>query len=181
MSVLTAIGILVLVLVVIDLVLTIGIIRRLRASGVDSTANESVPRVGLRVDLTKDAERWPADALGLVSGVSLAVLVLPGCPGCDRLHREIDAAGAVEVPLYLIGDPQADDSAEYLASWQVADVRIIAPVPLHELDSFERPDAFPAIMLLHDGVVVAGGYQLADVAQAIRDLLPGVAAQRIAT
>lgn len=181
MSVLVAIGVLVLVLVVIDLGLTVGIIRRLRTSAIKSTAEESAPRVGLRVDLTTDAKPWPAEAHAMVSGLSLAVFVIPECPGCERLQREIEAAGGIDVPMYLIGDPLVDGNAEYLSSWTAADVRVIAPVPVHELESFEHPDTLPSIALLSDAVIVASGHRLADVSTTMRDLLSRAAAQRVAS
>ncbi|MEP6697914.1 MAG: hypothetical protein ABJA34_13705 [Pseudonocardiales bacterium] len=179
MSVLIAIGVLVLVLVLIDLALTIGIIRKLRTSAAASR-QDSAPRVGLRVDLTKDAKPWPAEVLGMMSGISLAVFVLPGCPGCDQLRDELQTAGGLDVPMYLIGDPLAEGNDEYFGTWPAADVRVLAPVPVHDLNSFEHPDTFPSIALLQDGVVVASGHKLADVSGRVHDLLSLAAEQRVA-
>ena len=62
MSVLVALGILLVVLVVIDLALTAGIIRRLRTNGTSVVPPNEAPRAGLRVDLARDAQAWPAQA-----------------------------------------------------------------------------------------------------------------------
>jgi hypothetical protein len=166
MSVLVALGILLLVLVVIDLALTAGIIRRLRLDGTPAVPSNEAPRVGLRVDLARDGQAWPVQARGMLEGIALAAFVVPGCIGCERLRRDVDAA-AMPVPFYVIGDPLADGNDEYLPSWTAAQFQLLAPVPVHELDSFERPVTYPSLMLLRDGVVVASGHRLADVSDAM--------------
>ena len=180
MSVLVALGILLVVLVVIDLALTAGIIRRLRTNGTPAVPPNEAPRVGLRVDLARDAQAWPAQASGMLDGITLAAFVVPGCVGCERLRREIEAA-VVLVPFYVIGDPLADGNDEYLASWTAAQFHLLAPVPVHELDSFERPITYPSLMLLRDGVVVASGHRLADVSDAMDGLVNHPMVRRVGT
>jgi hypothetical protein len=114
----------------------------------------------------------------MVSGASLVALVVPGCPGCERLHREIDAAGGVPLPFYVIGDPDVEGVEHYLATWTTAQYRIVAPVPTDELVSFAHPRSVPAVMVVKDGVIEASGYRLIDVAQAMQSLLANPAGRR---
>lgn len=105
MSVTTAVGILLLIVVSVDLALTAGIIRRLRNLGDVGVAGRPLtnPPSGHRVDLGIDG--WPEAAADMLVGPVLVAFVLPGCMGCERLHREVDSVGGLPVPLYLVGEP----------------------------------------------------------------------------
>ena len=169
MSVLVAVGVLLLVLVLVDLALTVGIIRRLRGTATPTAPRVNPPR-GFRVRLELD--EWPGPAAGMVSGGALVAFVMKDCPGCERLRRHLDEAGPLPVPLYVIGDPITGtpaDLTDYLASWP-ADTRLIAPRPVDLLDSFGRPDTYPTLVLLRDGVVLASGHRLADIAEPLAEL-----------
>ena len=169
MPVLAAVGVLLLVLVLVDLALTVGIIRRLRGDATPLAPRANPPR-GFRVSLEKD--EWPSRAADIVSGRALVAFVMKDCPGCERLRRQIDQAGPLPVPFYVIGDPitgAPEDLTDYLASWR-ADTRLIAPRPVDLLDSFGRPDTYPTLVLLRDGVVLASGHRLADIAESLAEL-----------
>jgi hypothetical protein len=156
MPVLVALGAIVLILVVINLVLTAGIVRRLRREAAPVDPNEAPP-AGLRVDLSRDAEPWSAQATGMLTGVSLVALVVDGCSACENLHGELDAAD-MPTHLYVISDPASDPAGEYLATW-------------HELESFAHPKAYPAVLVLDDGLIVASGHSLAAVSEELSRLL----------
>ena len=102
---------------------------------------------------------------------------MPGCPGCDRLHHDLDDAGDLPVRLYVIGDPSFEDNEAYLATWTGAHT-LVAPVPAVRLESFDRPDAFPTVVLLEDGVVRAAGYRLSNVGPALETVLARRGAER---
>jgi hypothetical protein len=171
MPVLTAIGVVLLVLVLVDLALTAGIIRRLRGDATPLAPGTN-PRPGFRVSLERDSEEWPSGAADMMSDWALVAFVMKDCPGCERLRRQIDLAGPLPVPLYAVGDPSsgaAEQLSDYLASWP-ARTRLIAPQPIDLLDSFGRPDTYPTLVLLDDGVVRASGHRMNDVADAMAAL-----------
>jgi hypothetical protein len=175
----TAIETLVLLVLVIDLLLTAGIIRRLRAGGADAShehGRSTLPEVGLQVDLARDGVSWPASAVQMLTGSALVAFVTPGCLACERLHREWDAANS-KIPLHVLIDPFEDETElgqGYLRTWSTATSRTVAPAPLDVLDSFGRPEEFPTVLLLQDGRVVASGFKL-------RDVLPKGSRQPLAT
>lgn len=171
MPVLTAVAVVLLVLVLVDLALTAGIIRRLRG---DATpfAPRTNPRPGFRVSLHEDGQDWPSGAAEMVSGRALVAFVMKDCPGCERLRRQIELAGPLPVPLYVVGDPSAgavQQLSDYLASWP-ARAWLIAPQPIDLLDSFGRPESYPTLVLLDDGVVRASGHRMDDVADSMAAL-----------
>ena len=171
MAVLTAVCILLTVLVALDLLLTVGILRRLR-DGADGTPGRPVtrPAVGHRIELGLDRQPWPAEAERLLSGTALVALVLTGCSTCERLHRAIDELdGGVPIPFVVLGQPEPDDPlapAAYLATWQDA-TPIMAPHAFEELDSFGRPDSYPVVLVIENGRVTASGHRLHDVSAAM--------------
>jgi hypothetical protein len=171
-TVVAALLVLVAVLLAVNLALSAGIIRRLRAGeSAHGLPDQRLPAVGNTMDLDRDGAPWPESAGGMTRDVAVAALVMPGCPGCDRLHHELDDAGGLPVPLYVIGDPAfGEENDAYLASWTGART-LIAPVSSADLVSFDRPDAFPTVVLLEDGAVRAAGHRLSDVAPALRTLL----------
>jgi hypothetical protein len=181
-SVRTAIDVLLLVVVLIDLALTAGIVRRLRRMPDHAVTERPAPnpRPGYQVDLTKDGEPWPVEAAAMLTGQALVAFVLPGCLGCERLQRDVDAFGALPVPFYLITDPFFDQTGgpEYLATWTGVAGRIVAPKSMDVLDSFERPDEFPTVVLLQDGRVLASGHRLDDVVTPMAQLSEAAAAGR---
>ena len=172
MTVVAALLVLVSVLLAGNLALSAGIIRRLRAGAADGgRPDQRLPALGSTIDLGRDGAPWPEAAGQLTRDVAVAALVMPGCPGCDKLHHELDDAGGLPVPLYVIGDPTfGEENDAYLASWAGAST-LVAPVPSDRMASFDRPDSFPTVVLLEDGVVRAAGYRLSDVTPAMKSLL----------
>ena len=171
MSVLTALGVLLLVLVVVDLGLTVGIVRRLRGD-LAPLRPRTNPERGFRVSLDRDGAEWPAGAAAMLSGHALVAFVAPGCPGCERLRRQIDTAGPPDVPFFVVGDPALGDPAavlDHLRSWP-ATAHLVAPRSVDTLDSFGHPDTYPTLVLLSDGVVAASGHRLDDVAESLAKL-----------
>jgi hypothetical protein len=171
MSVLVAVGVLLLVLLLVDLALTAGIIRRLRGDAIPLGPRTN-PRRGFRVSLERDGGEWPSRAAEMVSGQALVAFVMKDCPGCERLRQQIELAEPLPVPFYVVGDPTAGASEElndYLASWP-ADAQLIAPQPIDLLDSFGRPDTYPTLVLLSEGVVRASGHRMDDVAESMAEL-----------
>lgn len=169
MAVLTAVCILLSVLVAVDLLLTVGILRRLR-DGADGTPARPVatPAQGHRIDLGLDRQPWPAEAERLLGGTALVAMVVLGCSTCERLHRAIGELDyGVPIPFVVLGEPEEPEStAEYLATWEGA-TPVVAPHPFDELDSFGRPATYPVIMVIENGRVTASGHRLHEVTAAM--------------
>jgi hypothetical protein len=171
MAVLTAVCILLSVLVAVDLLLTVGILRRLR-NGADGapTPPATPPRPGSRIDLSLDRKPWPAEAERLLGGTALVVMVVPGCSTCERLHRAIDDLEyGVPIPYVVLGQSEYDDAeavVAYLAGWRGA-TPLIAPHAFDELESFGRPTSYPVVAVLENGRVTASGHRLREVTAAM--------------
>ncbi|HEU5268901.1 MAG TPA: hypothetical protein VFU36_03185 [Jatrophihabitans sp.] len=171
MAVLTAVCILLSVLVAVDLLLTVGILRRLR-DGADGVTAQPVisPAVGHRIELSRDRKPWPAGAEQLLSGTALVALVVPGCSTCERLHRAIDELeDGVPIPFVVLGQSDYEDDAEvsaYLAGWHGA-TPLIAPHAFDDLDSFGRPASYPLVVVIEKGRVTASGHRLREVTAAM--------------
>jgi len=171
LAVLTAVCILLAVLVAVDLLLTVGILRRLR-NGADATPARPVatPAPGHRIDLSRDRQPWPDGAEALLGGTALVAMVVLGCSTCERLHRAIDELDyGVPIPFLVLGQAEpeeAEATAAYLATWHGA-TPIIAPRAFDELDSFGRPDTYPVILVIEDGLVTASGFRLHEVTAAM--------------
>lgn len=171
MAVLTAVCILLSVLVAVDLLLTVGILRRLR-NGADATAGPPAiqPAVGHRIDLGLDRQPWPAEAEQVLGGTALVALVLTGCSTCERLHRAVDELeGGVPIPFVVLSQPEPHDPdsvTAYLAGWQGA-TPIVAPEAFDDLDSFGRPDSYPVVLVIENGRVTASGHRLHEVTAAM--------------
>lgn len=169
MAVLTAVCILLSVLVAVDLLLTVGILRRLR-DGADGAPARPVatPARGHRIELGLDRKPWPVEAERLLGGTALVAMVELGCSTCERLHRAIGELDyGVPIPFVVLGEPDdLESTTAYLATWHGA-TPIVAPHPFDELDSFGRPDTYPVIMVVEDGRVTASGHRLHDVTAAM--------------
>lgn len=168
---LTAVCILLSALVAVDLLLTVGILRRLR-NGADGMSAQPVtsPAPGHRIDLSLDRNPWPADAERLLAGTALVALVLPGCSTCERLHRAIDELeDGVPIPFVVLGQSDYEDDAAvsaYLAGWHGA-TPLIAPHAFDDLDSFGRPASYPILIVIENGRVTASGHRLREVTAAM--------------
>lgn len=169
MAVLTAVCVLLSVLVAVDLLLTVGILRRLR-DGADGTPTRPVarPARGHRIDLSLDRQPWPAEADRMLNGTALVAMVEVGCSTCERLHRAIGELDyGVPIPFMVLGEPDdLESTTAYLATWQGA-TPVVAPHAFDELDSFDRPDTYPVIMVIENGRVTASGHRLHDVTAAM--------------
>ena len=171
MAVLTAVCVLLSVLVAVDLLLTVGILRRLR-NGADGAPAQPVtsPAPGHRIDLSLDRKPWPAEAERLLSGTALVALVVPGCSTCERLHRAIDELeDGVPIPYVVMGQSDYEDAetvAAYLAGWHGA-TPLIAPHAFDDLDSFGRPASYPVVVVVENGRVKASGHRLREVTAAM--------------
>jgi hypothetical protein len=170
-AVLTAVCILLAVLVAVDLLLTVGVLRRLRNGASGAPARPvATPAPGHRIDLSLDRQAWPAEAESLLGGTALVAMVVLGCSTCERLHRAIDELDyGVPIPFVVLGQAEPEETeatAAYLAGWQGA-TPLIAPRAFDELDSFGRPDTYPVILVLENGRVTASGYRLHEVTAAM--------------
>lgn len=153
------------VIELLQLALTVGIIRRLRATGGGTGPVSSVvidPSPGWVIDLSADEDSWPVEADAMLQGTTLVALVLHGCPACKQLRWDLEKRQELAVPLYVIGEWD-DETNDALASWPHATQSFARPKPLDELPSFDHPSALPALLALQNGVVVAAGYRLIDV------------------
>jgi len=183
-AVLTAVAIVLAVLVAIDLLLTVGIVRRLRdGEGLGTGKPVVQPARGHRIDLSRDAKAWPDGAAQLLTGTALVAMVVPGCSTCERLHRAIDELKPLPVPFVVIGQPEFDGlevTQAYLSGWHDA-IPLLAPLPYEDLESFGRPGAYPVVMMVENGKVTASGNRLHEVTAAMysaADRLDAVSNQR---
>ena len=171
MAILTAVGILLAILVALDLLLTVGILRRLRNGDDGAPAGPTTrPAPGHRIDLSKDRLSWPAGADRLLGGTALVALVVPGCSTCARLRRAIGELDyGVPIPFVVLGQSDVEDrevTDAYLAEWTGA-TPIVAPQAFDELDSLGRPDSYPVLLVVDNGRVTASGHRLHDVSAAM--------------
>ena len=162
-SVLLAVCILLSVLVAVDLLLTIGIVRRLKAGAALGGSGEppAKPRAGHRIDPRMDPIEWDPAAAAAVTGTGVLILAVTQCAACERLKRELAAHGELPLPIYVRGEAVDDPAhrAEHLASWPQA-TPVMAPRGYDELDSLERPTVYPVIAVLENGRVVSSGHRL---------------------
>ena len=168
-SILLAVCILLSVLVAVDLLLTIGIVRRLKAGASLGGSGEppARPRPGHRIDPRADPVVWDEAAAAVVTGTAVLILAVSQCAACERLKRELAAHGELPLPVYVMGEPVDDPGriAEHLASWPQA-ISTMAPLGYDELDSLERPTVYPVIAVLENGRVVSSGHRLSAVVAA---------------
>src|SRR6185437_14965358 len=111
--ILLAVCILLSVLVAVDLLLTIGIVRRLKAGASlagGSGEPQALPRPGHRIDPRIDSVEWDEAAAAAVTGTAVLILAVSHCSACERLKRELAAHGELPLPVYVMGDP-VDDPA----------------------------------------------------------------------
>lgn len=167
MSVHIAIDSLLLVLLLLDLVLSYAIIRKLRSLDRGHAAVELniSPSVGLTIDPSRDSLQWSSTQLEMLQGDQLVVLAVPECSGCAALRREMENIGTFPVPLWVLIEPGVEDAlaTEFLAGWAFAKRRLASPDQFHLMVSLERPVATPVVMLLRDGVVVSRSHYYRDI------------------
>lgn len=168
MDVLTALVILLLIIVAVDTVLTIGIVRRLRAGGLDEAGSAiGFLPTGFGIDPHRDEARWPAELLTILSDEWLVVLTLAGCSGCETVRRELAAKPLLRTKVCVLVDPTSgstEDLEEYLQKWDV-DLRSIAPAPYELMFSIEGgAPSYPALILAREGKVVETARRVRQVA-----------------
>lgn len=171
MGALTGAVVLLGVIVIYQLLLTFGLIRRLRhleqtgmsppptlpAAGTGIPPFE-VPELGGGVITERD----------LVDGMAIAAFFSPQCPACERVKSEFDAAPPSE-PIYAFitrsetDGTEGDAFAEALRSW--------ARVGFLEHDSVLSEQlairGFPTLIALQRGIVVASAHNLRLLRQSI--------------
>jgi thiol-disulfide isomerase/thioredoxin len=168
----TALGLAVCLLtvaVVLDLVLTLGLARRLRstlrAAGIDETpAEQAMPQTGTKigpfsVSLLNGTE---VNANDLSSRVVEAAFLTAGCGPCARVTQQLVARGPADRPLmtFIVGserDPASQDVAKDLMP-VTTDVAIV-DVDSTVVKAFDVR-AYPTLIVLDDGVVKRAGWQI---------------------
>lgn len=160
MSILVAVVILLTLLVTIDLALTVGIVRRLRADGAPAPASPPVLPPGYAVEPHRDDTPWPAELLQVLTGDWLVVLTMRGCRSCDTVRRELSARRPLGLPACVLVDPATgtpSELAEFLSRWEV-DMARVAPSEFDVMLSIGGgAPSYPALILLRDGRVVESG------------------------
>jgi hypothetical protein len=175
MTVKVAIEVLVLVALACNLVLTYGLMRKLRsvASRPGALMPPAVrPGRSWRVDPSRDSLPWPETLTEALTGESILILSVPGCPGCETVKRELDFMPEGRLPrTWVLVEPAFldDDTTDYLQTWPAHLNREVAPDIFELMSSLDNPTGYPVVMALRDGVVLASGYRIRDVIDAFSE------------
>lgn len=166
MSMWVAVDIAIAIVLVVNLLLTVAIVRRLRTGTIGAREADLRPQPGFKVELDRDEGDWPLAAQRILSGVVAVAFVSPRCEGCEKIRTELNRADATGYPLYLIvnGDDQrANEFMEELEEWPHVSGVYASPGPANVLNSFDSPQFVPTVVLLANGRVVACSYRLQDI------------------
>ncbi len=148
-----------------NLVLTLGLARRVRTLQEGSTRDPSLPHVGDRPEafeaVTLQGERLTQSSCA--RGSALVGFFAPGCETCIavRAHLLENPPG---MPLYaFVVSPERDQETEETAKSLTA-IAKVAVVAYGEPASKAFGDSgYPTLIRLHDGAVTASGHRIADV------------------
>jgi hypothetical protein len=180
MPYLTAAVLIVGMLCLLNLVLTVGVIHRLRAgtgsTSVDEDGRDLVPQPG---DPVADFAAWTVDG-GRVSQSSVAgalvAFLSPNCKPCQaalpEVLRRAGSPGAAEVLAVVVGDPQ-DMTDMVTALGPVA--RVLTEEPFGPVATAFGVRSFPTfVRVAGDRTIAAAGLDLAQVAGAKTPRRPAV-------
>ena len=158
------------VVVVVDLLLTVALLRAVRGKSSPGPAAGRLvrPIPGTRISIEEAANLAPELREIVARGPVLIVLVVPGCTGCQRLRDEFNRIPAPPVPLVALCDPagNVETGSEYLRStWAIASVGAVVQESIFTSDALGRPDELPVVALVDDGLVVSSAHRLGDLLQ----------------
>lgn len=166
MSVLAAAVIALAIVVLLNLLLTVGVIRRLRLEAPERPAL-SVPRVGMRVpNFSENSTSGDVVDRGWIREQSPLIVgfFAPDCPACARLKREIRRKPPQGPFLAFVRE---DTQAEKTDPELVDLLMELATVVQFQMwgDTLETWDvnAFPTLLRVENGFVTASGHTLEDV------------------
>lgn len=157
MPVLTAAVVMLAGLTAFNLILTLGILRRLRAAG--EPVEVRLPEIGFEVG------RFAVDT---IDGVPLAepdianatvAFVMAGCGPCGELIAEMKTVDQ-SLTVFVVGPDSEELMAKLPTTARVASVADGSPAP----KAFGGIGGFPTVVRVQDGRVAASGRRLADVA-----------------
>jgi thiol-disulfide isomerase/thioredoxin len=151
-GVLTLIG----AIAILNLVLTLAVIRRLRTLSAghtghdDATEVEVLPAPGFAVGKLAQAE--------LATGRHTIIMITPSCPPCKTLLTELESdvdGYAQDALVCVIGMPEDLESL----SERLTGYRTIS-LSEERAESVFRVKGFPAVLSVEDGVVTRAGHEL---------------------
>jgi hypothetical protein len=160
------------VVLVLNLVMTLGLATRLRNLQSDfargTMRDPSLPRPGDLVghlDVTTTQGERVTNAT-LSEGVTLVGIFAPGCPDCARIRSQLLATPPA-IPFFAFIDCTGPTLAEEQGRAVADSLTTIAKVALtrqgEPAQLAFRDSGFPTLIRLEGGVVTASGHRLADV------------------
>jgi hypothetical protein len=156
------------VLVVLNLALTLAMVRRLRDLQAGTTPSPHLPEVGMRpgelLARSADGDGFDAMTFGRQSnGRGLLAVVSPGCASCRQLLDALESFDADTArTVVVVGDGSHPETRGLLeAASRVARSGLVSETQL--LSCLGPVDAFPTLLRVEDGRVTAAGHRLNDV------------------
>jgi thiol-disulfide isomerase/thioredoxin len=171
MAYLSAAVVLVGVIAAVNLLLTVGVIRRLREHTAQlavlrGPAQEAAVPIGSPVGdfSARDVAGRPVDGQGL-AGRSLIGFFSPGCAPCkEQLPGFVEqAARTTDTVLAVVAGEDPGETAETAERLGAVATVVVEPA-LGPVQRTFGVTSYPAFVLVRDGFVVAAGHTLADVA-----------------
>lgn len=165
MGVLTAAVSIIAVLAAFNLLLTFGLIRRLRLMGSTGVGKPALPALGALVGsfATSTLDGATVSERDLLSGPAVVGFFEAECQPCADLKREILDRGAPASLLAFVEGSAQDQATLAFARDLATFARVAVVEPSSSPARAFGVTAFPTLMRLHDGVVVAAGHRLGDV------------------
>lgn len=152
------------VITLLNLALTLAVLRRMRESRLWDT-QEALPAPGAVVGEFNEAtvDGLELSERRLAEGTHLIVFLSASCQPCRELVESIEGGMQLPVESLAFIERDAEDAA---VAQMVSRVRRLLPVAVDSTGSAARAfqvEAFPAVMLVADGVVTVASHRLDDV------------------
>ena len=167
MAALTAVVVALSVAVAANFLLLLAIVRRLRVQRPAPQAAINLPRVGMQAPAftaTDSTGRAIDDAFFKEAGEAVVVFLSEDCPPCENVKSELVRNPIVD-PVLAFVQSTGDGSnlAQFVAAITETGAQTVIVEKGSDLPARFSISAFPTLLRLRDGVVVASSVKLADV------------------
>jgi hypothetical protein len=154
-------------LTLLNLMLVLAVVRRLRQQATAPAGQPELPAVGTRVGRfrTTSVDGLGLDELALSGARTLVAFVSPGCSPCGALADTLVSEPAGDVSWLLFVTGSDDDEATAAMATRLAAVGQVAVVTESgpESAAFGGVSGFPTVLRIERGVIAAAGFRLSDV------------------